>query len=311
MRMSTINWKYIVTAAEELNFTRAAEKLFISQQSLSNYIVKLEASLGVELFNRGKTLTLTTAGESLYENAKRIVAMEELAERELQDIRDFKSSSLRIGITRSNGSKNLPIMLPRLKELYPDLKIELVEKRIRDLKQDLFDNKIDLMFGYEEDGEPDITYEIFHQEQTMLVLTESLWKKYVPEDRQEYILGLDKVPLEEFANCPFVFLKDGGWQNGRIKNYCNKKNVELNGIIVSESMETLVNLALVGYGATICPSIYTQDEFMCRISKEKVYKFVLDDPIFSPTRAIMYLKKRYLPKAALDFIEIAKQNPYF
>lgn len=68
--MGNINWKYFVVAAEEMNFTRAAVKLYISQQSLSNYIAKLEAAVGMELFNRQNTLTLTAAGESLYHNAK-------------------------------------------------------------------------------------------------------------------------------------------------------------------------------------------------------------------------------------------------
>ena len=103
MRVSSINWKYFVVAAEELNFTRAAKKLYISQQSLSNYIAKLESEVGIELFNRKNALTLTAAGESLYYNAKQILAIEELAQREIQDIRDFRTGSLRIGISARRG----------------------------------------------------------------------------------------------------------------------------------------------------------------------------------------------------------------
>ncbi|NYC53083.1 DNA-binding transcriptional LysR family regulator [Clostridium beijerinckii] len=67
--MNFLNLEYFLTAAEELNFTKAAKKLFISQQSLSSHISKLENDLGVELFNRTVPLTLTPAGKSLVKNA--------------------------------------------------------------------------------------------------------------------------------------------------------------------------------------------------------------------------------------------------
>lgn len=73
-----VNWTYFVAAAEELNFTKAAERCFISQQSLSSAIAKLEESLDVELFQRKKKLELTPAGECLYRHAKAIVTEEEL-----------------------------------------------------------------------------------------------------------------------------------------------------------------------------------------------------------------------------------------
>ena len=57
-----LNLEYFLVAAEELNFTRAAKKLFISQQSLSNHISNLEKEFDVVLFNRTSPLTLTYAG---------------------------------------------------------------------------------------------------------------------------------------------------------------------------------------------------------------------------------------------------------
>lgn len=68
--MGNTNWNYVIAAVEEMNFTKAAKRLYISQQSLSNYIAKLEKQFGVEFFNRKNTLTLTAAGESLYRYAK-------------------------------------------------------------------------------------------------------------------------------------------------------------------------------------------------------------------------------------------------
>ena len=68
--MGNTNWNYVIAAVEEMNFTKAEKRLYISQQSLSNYIAKLEKQFGIEFFNRKNTLTLTAAGESLYRYAK-------------------------------------------------------------------------------------------------------------------------------------------------------------------------------------------------------------------------------------------------
>lgn len=60
-----LNLEYFLVAAEELNFTKAAKKLFISQQSLSNHISNMEKEFDVILFNRTTPLTLTYAGQAL------------------------------------------------------------------------------------------------------------------------------------------------------------------------------------------------------------------------------------------------------
>ena len=65
-----LNLEYFLVAAEELNFTKAAKKLFISQQSLSNHISNMEKEFDVILFNRTTPLTLTYAGQALKAKAR-------------------------------------------------------------------------------------------------------------------------------------------------------------------------------------------------------------------------------------------------
>ena len=305
--MSSINWKYFVVAAEELNFTRAAQKLFISQQSLSNYIVKLEAALGLELFNRRNGLSLTEAGESLYKNAKKILVMEELAQKEISDIRDFRTSSLRIGVSRSRGSRILPMVLPELKNMYPELRVEVVEKRLKELHRDLLEGEIDVVFAYAEEKHPDLVYEVYAKEELKLVISDTLLKSCFEPEVYEALLNMEHVPLEMFARCPFIMLKEGGWLNKKIQGYFDQKGVTLENVFYTSCIDTMVNLGLVGYGVTVCPHIYLKEPFVNKIAKEPLHFFDLDEPGFSPDRAVIYMKKRYLPKVARDFIEIVKK----
>ena len=79
--------QYFVTVAEELNFTRAAEKLQMSQPPLSNSIRQLEEDLGTQLFIRGKRrLTLTEAGELLLRRSRQILRLSDKTRLDLQSL---------------------------------------------------------------------------------------------------------------------------------------------------------------------------------------------------------------------------------
>jgi DNA-binding transcriptional LysR family regulator len=98
-----LNLEYFLVVAEELNFTKAAKKLFISQQSLSCHISKLESDLDVQLFNRTTPLTLTPSGKSFVKNATTMLKIKEQSVRELSDIKDFKRGDLYIGVSHTTN----------------------------------------------------------------------------------------------------------------------------------------------------------------------------------------------------------------
>ena len=71
--MNFQNLEYFVETAKALNITKAAEQLHISQQALSNHIIKLEEELGCRLFERRRGLQLTYSGKQLYKSAEQIL----------------------------------------------------------------------------------------------------------------------------------------------------------------------------------------------------------------------------------------------
>ena len=91
-----LNLEYFLVAAEELNFTRAAKRLYISQQSLSNHISNLEKEFDVVLFNRTSPLTLTYAGQALKTRARELLDLRDETYKEISDIKDFSTGQLSI-----------------------------------------------------------------------------------------------------------------------------------------------------------------------------------------------------------------------
>ncbi len=101
--------KYFITVAEELNITRAAEKLNMSQPPLSNQMKQLETELGTLLFIRGKRhLTLTEAGTILYRRAKQLLELSEQTQNEIRSLEGL-SGQLNIGLVEGRA----PYLLAR------------------------------------------------------------------------------------------------------------------------------------------------------------------------------------------------------
>ncbi|MEM9564285.1 MAG: LysR family transcriptional regulator [Actinomycetota bacterium] len=118
--------RYFVAVAEELHFTRAAERLFVSQPALSRQIAKLENDLRVTLLERDRrSVSLTAAGEALLDDARRLLADWDTARRRLGDAAAASEAVLRIGMQTSIGRGILTRLIDGLAERRPGWTVQL------------------------------------------------------------------------------------------------------------------------------------------------------------------------------------------
>ena len=107
--------RYFVAVAEELHFSRAAERLHVAQPAVSEQIRKLEAELGVRLLNRTKRkVSLTDAGSALLTEARRVLQQVDIARLATHEARCRTTARLRIGYTPASLPKSVPEALQRL-----------------------------------------------------------------------------------------------------------------------------------------------------------------------------------------------------
>lgn len=138
--------KYIYTVYECGSITKAAEKLFISQPSLSSFITKTEKQLGVKLFDRSQNkLTLTYAGEKYVKAAERILIIYNRMMKQLEDISENKAGRLRIGIPWQRLEYMAPTLLPRLHEEFGSLEVDIVPGNYSVLEDALHSRKVDFI----------------------------------------------------------------------------------------------------------------------------------------------------------------------
>ncbi|WP_334076703.1 LysR family transcriptional regulator [Paenibacillus sanfengchensis] len=144
--------KCFVSLAETLNFSTTAEKLNLTQPAVSHNIKSLENELGITLFVRNKrTVNLTIAGHSFYEDLEGLLFRLDQSIKKAQRLSEKYESTLIIGYTETVFEKNfLPDLIKRFKEQYPQIQIQLKKSNLTREKEDLLNQKFDIVFTTED-----------------------------------------------------------------------------------------------------------------------------------------------------------------
>lgn len=109
------------------SFSKAAEKLYISPNAVIKQVNLLEYELGVTLFNRSnKGVTLTEAGKSIYQSAKRIIRISQQAIETAKNIEKVSKQSIRIGTSLLRPCKTIIDLWIPISEKYPDIKLQVI-----------------------------------------------------------------------------------------------------------------------------------------------------------------------------------------
>ncbi|GAA0588101.1 LysR family transcriptional regulator [Streptomyces crystallinus] len=139
--------RYFAAVAEELSFTRAAEKLFVSQPALSKQIRMLERQLGAELFHRDRRgVRLTPVGQALLPYAHEVAALWRNAEAAVEEAKAADRSTLVIGMSTSPGRGLLPALRARLVAGHPGVRPVLRQVNWADPTAGLADGTSDVAF---------------------------------------------------------------------------------------------------------------------------------------------------------------------
>ncbi|MBR3396858.1 MAG: LysR family transcriptional regulator [Lachnospiraceae bacterium] len=252
--MNFSSMEYFTVLAQERSFTRAAERLHITQQSLSSHIAGMEKELGSQLVVRRVPLELTYAGEAMLRYATGFQKLHNDMQREFCDISQKQKGILRVGAASTRGQMILPKTIALFQESYPNISVELTEGPNGALHQKLLKGTIDLAIADFPENLPDISLTDFYREENVLVIEKRLFDKcftFGAEECEKRLLAGDYSALREF---PFVL---GGIDDidGRIgRDVLRRADID-NPIVTatSHNVGILLRLSLSGVGACVCP----------------------------------------------------------
>lgn len=304
--MNFLNLEYFLIAAEELNFTRAADRIHIAQQSLSNHIAKLEEHFGTPLFDRKPPMTLTPAGLCLVRYAKQLQKSVDELEAEIQDIKDFKSSELTLGITRARGEIYLPMILPKFTRAFPQIRVNLYEDSSARLERALREAKVDLIIGLPPEDPLGITSEIVWEERYVVIVPDRVIEEYIPEKKEKLWHNPEKITLKDFEKCPFLSIKKNLLVGKTFRSCCEDVGMMPNVILESQSINVVLSLCLEGMGALVCPDIFLYP-YRDLLHTEKGKGTVVFPVNYSDEIAVSYLREKYFSIGSQKFKELIKE----
>lgn len=287
--------QYALAVYEQKSFTKAAQTLHMAQPSLSQQIAKLEDELGFPLFKRGsKPIESTPMGLLILQKAEKMIQMRDDLLWEAREKTQGMGHTLRIGAPVITGGHILPPLLKAFDELYPEVRVSLVEDTTDQLERQAAEGLVDLAILPLPIEDERLGLEVMLQEKLLLA---------VPPEKKEWLPPITTVTaLQDVQNAPWILLKKGYGFRRVVLDLCASSGFSPHVLYETSSIETAQSLVAHGLGITLVP------EMILRKREEPKPIYLPLEPQPQRTVAFVFLKDRYLSLAARAFINIQRAN---
>ena len=249
-----MNWnqlRYVLTIAEEKSITRAAQRLYLTQPSLSLSLKALEEELGTPLFTRGPDGLEPTYAGSLFcaWAAETDISFGRLNDK-LSDIASGRRQLLRLGVSPHRGNLLLPTILSAFYRQFPSCEVHTVELSTTLLRLQLDAKQLDFIVDV---PSPDtVTYcnELLLNEPILLAVPRSFLPRIQPQS--------GALELNALSGEPFILLPPEQMLGGICQKMCEQAGFLPDLRLQCSSVERALSLAAQQLGITFAPLIFAQ-----------------------------------------------------
>lgn len=181
--MDTVSLYFFTELAKDPHITRTAERLFISQQTLSNHLARLERYYGTKLLVRGTEPSLTPAGRLVLDHAKRVCESDQNALRMIAELKDGTRGTIRMGASAMRAASCLPFVIRTFREHYPNVMVNVVNATTPTLESLLLEDQIDFAITVG-DGAAELKRRYLMQDRIYLCVRGNILEETFGEDAQ-------------------------------------------------------------------------------------------------------------------------------
>lgn len=308
--MNFLNLEYFLVVAEEQNITRAAQRLYISQQSLSNHIRRLEKYFDTKLFERTPVMSLTYSGKKLARAAEQILAIKRQVTVEIDDINHHRRGNIRVGISHTRGRVLLPDILPGFKKAYPYVELSVVEGNTVELCDRISHGEIDLMIDFAPIMVSDIITVPIMTERLFICIPKWIIKEHFPGLSSDMIAAkMAAAAVDDFIGYPFLMMTPGNQVRIMLDKLFVQEGLVPRIALETENIETLLALCIKGMGITFYPELFVRNlglPFKQPVENGEVSFFPLSDPITMGQLVIGYRQNMYVSDVTRNFIDFVQ-----
>lgn len=266
--------RYFLSVAEQQNFTRAAEKLGISQPALSRSIQKLEEELGQPVFERKtRAVALTEAGILLQSRAQQVLAILRDTKAEITD--DGKSGRVRLGAIPTIAPYFLPEVLRQFSSAFPKSVLVVQENTTDILLKNLTQGEIDLAVLALPVPARYLEVDELFEEELLLVL---------PTDHP--LVERETIRLVDVEPYPFVLLDEAHCLSDNIISFCRQRSFQPVAVERTSQLAMVQELVSLSHGISMVPAMARQLDQ----SNRRVYRSISGK---KPTRTVAVVWNPY------------------
>jgi len=276
--MTITQLKYVLAVAEHQNFTKAAEKTFVTQPTLSMQIQKLEDELDILIFDRGKKpIELTGVGEKIVDQARNIVNESERMQDVVDQEKGFVGGEFKLGMIPTIMPTLLPMFLRNFTNKYPKVHLKIEELTTSEIITKINDGHLDAAIAATPLNQEKINERVLYFEPFV---------GYVPENHR--LFDKKKLESDDLNLDDILLLEDGHCFRDGVINICTsfKNSINEKFQLESGSFETLVKLSNEGLGMTLLPYLNTLD---IPENQKKFLKYFIEP---TPAREVSLIYKK-------------------
>ena len=196
--------RYFIRVAELLHFTRAAESLHVSQPTLSTHIQQLEEEIGAPLFERGRNLRLTEAGQLFLAAARKSYQELETVKEDIWNRQRTLRGSLTVGATYVFTQRLLPRVLAAYAAAYPEVRVAMQLAGSQTVEQGILARTMDVGLACQPEDGSEIEYEELVCEDLVLIVS-----------RQHRLVGRREIDVRELKGLPLL-MPSAGYRARRV-----------------------------------------------------------------------------------------------
>lgn len=306
--MDLTSLHYFRELSKDLNMTRTAERLYISQQTLSNHIHRLEQYYNTPLFYRKPSLSLTCGGEFVLAFAQ-VVEKEELNLRDiLSDIEHQERGSLRVGASMARGTQFLPGILPAFYRRYPKVALQFVDGLSQKLEGMLSNGELDLAVVLSDQYSPDLVEHELCQDPIYLCVPENLLQQYYPPSSIQAMKdsAVKGAHIQEFDRLPFAMMTNR--LGARLQECFLRERVTLSTLFTGPSTGQILPLCAKGVVACCCSHLSLMEARDSLGDQINIFPLLDQDTPMVQRLSLLRHKQRYLTHFSKYFMDLLFQT---
>ena len=306
--MNLRSLEYFLVVTEEMNFTRAAERLFLTQQALSSHIKRLEEEYDAVLFHRKPTLALTQKGEELKYWAEQILSAEKNLRANLYDIGTNCRGRIRIGVARLRAFRMMPEIMERYRLLYPNVAIEVVDGATAFFSEQLENNKLDMYIGVNaETGMNEVDVPLV-REAIWCYASRTLLGEHFAGDEAELNAYLAGDPdIRTLPALPLLVTQSSNRIRRQLDKYFYEGGIRPNIYFESNSQHLLCILAEKGMGLAVVSPVILYTNWEAIDKNPDLVAFPLCRELPENVLSLVYRKDDPMPQYAKDFVRVVRE----